>query len=1026
MQGSKPVAADAIASGQTQGQTDYGMGGGAMLGFGPVASAPSGASTTSATPPPPTEYTLAGAVTAAAPNSAVAVAVTERAVIAVTLPAPNAAVSLTSVPYVVAVVVTTNAPVAALQSRHGVSVAASASTGKPTVAANFALVPTMAVAATTPAPTVNAILAKEETYYLPFGSTSWTVPSGVTNISKVRLWGAGGGGNVAGGGGGAYTEVSNVAVTPGSQIAIQIGAGGEGVQDIFNGGTSNTTGVDGGNTWFQSSSYLQAGGGKGAFKTNLGGTINIGPAGQATGTATGRIGYNGRPGAAMGSGGEGGGGGSAAGPNGQGTVASGTTGGSGNGGGAGGVSSTNNGAGNDSIVAGGGGGGWAAIVSTAPGSMFPNYSRGGTVGAGGGGSHRDQPRYNEGTLTQHSSAKGCGGRGGDGQIALVYFAVPTTATFTVTTPLPTAILQALQGVNYSAAATAPLPVAAVLTNHVAHPASANVTLPAPTASAAVAHGVNAAFNVTTAAPAALFSGNLVVVSSVAATIPNPTVAVNLVRTVSGSAAVTLPAPSVTTLIGHGVSASASHTLPLPTAAVDATHSERRTSFSGALGEVVVVNRALTQTEQEKMDGYLAWRWHTQASLHPNHPYRWEPPTFAEPKRYTTVETILAKPTAAATIFRHQAIVVRPLAPVVELQAVAGTAYTGLARTNEPVVVTVMGHGVATSYAASTPKVLVSAEASHSVGLQGVVSASQPNVAQNVFHGYNPVVSASTVKPNVYGDWAFVGMRGGTVSATAPKPTVQLLSTHLFPRVGTTAITLPAPVAALRIGDPFWNQTELFLRGQTKVANSYEHIDSSRFPKTISGDTITLNVLDSPYGEAGGRSIRAPDFNDDGLRFSGSSRFNVGSGDFTIDLWMKPITNYYATPGASKNEQQLFFDNGAFQFGMDMSGNVFTSATGVIPNSSVWTFNGSNGVWKHVAVSRSSGTLRVFVSGTQVASTPYTTALHLSGSDDGNGYLFMDTGGQKTLEYTYMDDIRITTAARYTSSFALSLISPPAH
>jgi Concanavalin A-like lectin/glucanases superfamily len=43
-------------------------------------------------------------------------------------------------------------------------------------------------------------------------------------------------------------------------------------------------------------------------------------------------------------------------------------------------------------------------------------------------------------------------------------------------------------------------------------------------------------------------------------------------------------------------------------------------WNGDSGEIVVYNRALSQTEQQKVEGYLAWKWGIQGSLVSGHPY----------------------------------------------------------------------------------------------------------------------------------------------------------------------------------------------------------------------------------------------------------------------------------------------------------------------------------------------------------------------------------------------------------------------
>lgn len=67
--------------------------------------------------------------------------------------------------------------------------------------------------------------------FASFGTTTWTVPAGVTKV-RARVWGAGGGGGVfgggfpsGGGGGGGYAE-GVYTVTPGASIAVTVGLGG--------------------------------------------------------------------------------------------------------------------------------------------------------------------------------------------------------------------------------------------------------------------------------------------------------------------------------------------------------------------------------------------------------------------------------------------------------------------------------------------------------------------------------------------------------------------------------------------------------------------------------------------------------------------------------------------------------------------------------------------------------------------------------------------------------------------------------
>lgn len=97
------------------------------------------------------------------------------------------------------------------------------------------------------------------------GTTTWTVPSGV-NVVDVRVWGAGGGGGgsyragASGGGGGGFIDCKSLQVTPGQQILITVGAGGNG------GSAKPTDGGAGGASSF--GAYATAYGGGGGYAAN--------------------------------------------------------------------------------------------------------------------------------------------------------------------------------------------------------------------------------------------------------------------------------------------------------------------------------------------------------------------------------------------------------------------------------------------------------------------------------------------------------------------------------------------------------------------------------------------------------------------------------------------------------------------------------------------------------------------------------------------------------------------------------------
>jgi len=141
-------------------------------------------------------------------------------------------------------------------------------------------------------------------YNVP-GSHNFTVPSDITRLKHVAVWGAGGGGGgaygaaaAAGGSGGSYAEISNVVVTPGNVISVTVGTGGT----AGSGGSSPTNGGNGGASQVVLSTPLVAPGGIGG-----GGYNGISVPGFAVPTISGAAGYGGSIGVAGSPGGGGGG-----------------------------------------------------------------------------------------------------------------------------------------------------------------------------------------------------------------------------------------------------------------------------------------------------------------------------------------------------------------------------------------------------------------------------------------------------------------------------------------------------------------------------------------------------------------------------------------------------------------------------------------------------------------------------------------------------------------------------------------------
>ena len=109
-------------------------------------------------------------------------------------------------------------------------------------------------------------------------------------------------------------------------------------------------------------------------------------------------------------------------------------------------------------------------------------------------------------------------------------------------------------------------------------------------------------------------------------------------------------------------------------------------------------------------------------------------------------------------------------------------------------------------------------------------------------------------------------------------------------------------------------------------------------------------------------------------------------------------------------------NGTFSGGGTIQFGYNTTATGSGTNILAGSGTLSTSTWSHIAVTRSGANIRCFVNGTQVGTTntgigssaiyPVNQNIYIGQTVDGDGY---NMNG-------YLDDLRITKAARYTANF----------
>jgi hypothetical protein len=202
--------------------------------------------------------------------------------------------------------------------------------------------------------------------------------------------------------------------------------------------------------------------------------------------------------------------------------------------------------------------------------------------------------------------------------------------------------------------------------------------------------------------------------------------------------------------------------------------------------------------------------------------------------------------------------------------------------------------------------------------------------------------------------------------------------------------------------------------------SREFTDSSIYQRSasVSGDTFIHGT-----NKFGGGSAYF-DGSGDYLSFSSPSDFKLGTGDFTAELWFnaeQALWGYCSWCGTSDRPLLTTADPTDADGFLMLTSNYYSNTIRYLAGSNWgwwpidrWYSDVSSGIWNHYAVSRQSGTTRVFLNGAQIESfgdsTDYTNvnqAIKVGGrSIGGQGF------------HGYIDEVRVTKGkARYTTNFS---------
>jgi hypothetical protein len=210
-------------------------------------------------------------------------------------------------------------------------------------------------------------------------------------------------------------------------------------------------------------------------------------------------------------------------------------------------------------------------------------------------------------------------------------------------------------------------------------------------------------------------------------------------------------------------------------------------------------------------------------------------------------------------------------------------------------------------------------------------------------------------------------------------------------------------------DPQFGSVSLLLHGNG-TNGSTTITDSSPSPKTVTAfGNAQISTAQSKFG---GASLLF-DGTGDNLTVPDNGSFTMGTVDFTIEFWARPVsggqTAAMVTTGSPTDFQGFFF-------GL-LSGSLFLLADGdgLGPVWDVALNAASIGVdsWTHVAAVRLGNTFTVYKDGVQAATG--TSSILLKNS---NNILTVGGRGQSAQYFNgYIDDLRITKGiARYTANF----------
>jgi hypothetical protein len=201
-------------------------------------------------------------------------------------------------------------------------------------------------------------------------------------------------------------------------------------------------------------------------------------------------------------------------------------------------------------------------------------------------------------------------------------------------------------------------------------------------------------------------------------------------------------------------------------------------------------------------------------------------------------------------------------------------------------------------------------------------------------------------------------------------------------------------------DPLWSQVALLLH-MDGASGSTTFTDSSLLPKTVTANgDAQISTAQSKFGGSSALFDGSGDYLRTEFVFD-------WSGNFTIEMWIRRI-------GTGTGQVHTIFEAGNIQ-GSVGGVHLYVQGDGVLVLNNGFTADISGGgltldTWMHVAAVRSSGQNTLYLDGSEVGSGFQTYPVNQN---------TMSIGGAPNYgfwPFAYIDEFRLTKAARYTATF----------